>query len=292
MHSISLGYIGVGVSDSAAWRSYAHEFLGVMATENSPGGAERLRVDDYAWRIALERSEKDDIAYVGFEVAGPNEFLDLKRRLTDAGIEIEPAESEMLAERGVVALFRCKDPDGLPIEVFYGPTLVTHIPFVSPQGVRFVTGEQGLGHIVLTTTDIAATRRFYLQLLGFRQSDTIRMQMAPNFSLDLEFYYGNPRHHTVAIAPVPAPMPKRMHHMMLQVETLDQVGHAWDRAEASGVKLLQTLGRHSNDKMVSFYAATPSGFELEYGFGAIEVNEPSWRFARHDKISAWGHKRL
>jgi biphenyl-2,3-diol 1,2-dioxygenase len=163
---------------------------------------------------------------------------------------------------------------------------------VSPQDARFVTGDQGLGHIVLTTTDLAATRRFYLELLGFCQSDTIRMQVAPGFALDLEFYYGNPRHHTLAVAPVPAPMPKRMHHMMLQVETLDQVGHAWDRGEGAGVRFTQTLGRHSNDKMVSFYAATPSGFEIEYGYGAIEIDEPTWRFARHDKISSWGHKRL
>ena len=26
-----------------------------------------------------------------------------------------------------------------------------------------------------------------------------------------------------------------------------------------------TLGRHSNDQMVSFYMSTPSGFEVEYG---------------------------
>lgn len=292
MHNISLGYIGLSVSDLKAWKTYAEDFLGVMEAGNSPAGVPRLRTDDYAWRIALEPGEKEDIAYVGFEVAGPDEFAEVKAKLASAGIEAEAASAALLAERGVVALFRCNDPDGLPVEIFYGPTLVTHQPFVSPRGVQFVTGEQGLGHIVLTTTDLAATRRFYLELLGFRQSDTIRMQIAPQFALDLEFYFGNPRHHTIAIAPVPAPMPKRMHHMMLQVATLDQVGHALDRAETASVRLTQTLGRHSNDKMVSFYAATPSGFEVEYGFGAIEVDDQTWRFARHDKISSWGHKRL
>jgi len=33
-------------------------------------------------------------------------------------------------------------------------------------------------------------------------------------------------------------------------------------------------------------------FELEYGYGAIEIHEPDWSMARHDRISAWGHHRV
>ncbi len=44
------------------------------------------------------------------------------------------------------------------------------------------------------------------------------------------------------------------------------------------------------DRMVSFYAGTPSGFEVEYGFAAITVDEAVWRVSRHDKTSIWGHK--
>jgi len=42
--------------------------------------------------------------------------------------------------------------------------------------------------------------------------------------------------------------------------------------------------------MVSFYVETPSGFELEYGYDAIQVDPRTWRMARYDKISSWGHK--
>lgn len=292
MRGIGLGYIGLNVSDPEAWKAFGRDFLGVMEGPASPAGVARLRVEEHAWRIALEPGNKDDLAYLGFEVSGPEDLEALRGALTAAGVACEPASADLLAERGVMALLCCTDPQGLRIELFYGPTHLTDAPFASPQGVRFVTGEQGLGHVVLASTDLAATRRFYLDLLGFRQSDMIRMAITPEFALDLEFYYGNPRHHTLAVAPVPTAPPKRTHHIMLQVETLDEVGHALDRASATGVKLTQSLGRHSNDKMVSFYCQTPSGFELEYGYGAIEVDDLTWRMARHDKISAWGHKRL
>jgi biphenyl-2,3-diol 1,2-dioxygenase len=253
---------------------------------------ERLRFDEYAWRVALEQGDKDDLAWIGLEVAGSSELGDLRKRLLEGGLAVEEADADLLAERGVMGLIRCHDPEGLPVELYYGPTHLSQAPFVSPVGVRFVTGSQGLGHIVLTTGDLAAMRRFYLDLLGFHQSDTIRMAMGPGFHIDLEFYFCNPRHHTLALAPLPVPPPKRMHHLMLQVESLDEVGFALDRLERTNTRLLQSLGRHSNDKMVSFYVATPSGFELEYGYDAIQVEPKAWTMARHDKISAWGHKRL
>lgn len=292
MSVIGLGYIGLNVSSAEDWRAWARDFLGAMEGPPSPGGVSRLRLDEHAWRIALEPGAQDDIAYAGFEVAGPAELAALKSRLVAAGVELEETDPGLIAERGVMDLLRCRDPEGLAVEIYYGPTHLTQAPFVSPVGARFVTGEQGLGHIVLSTKDLAATRGFYLDLLGFRQSDTIRMAMGPDFHVDLEFYYCNPRHHTLAVAPLPFAPPKRLHHLMVQVEDLDQVGFALDRVEQTNTRLLQSLGRHSNDKMVSFYVATPSGFELEYGYDALEVDQATWSMARHDRISAWGHKRL
>lgn len=151
-----------------------------------------------------------------------------------------------------------------------------------------MTGEQGLGHVVLATKNITKARRFYSEILGFQLSDIIHMQLSPEFGMDLEFYHCNPRHHTLALAPAPAP--KRLHHFMLQTATLDDVGFALDRVRAGKIHLSNTLGKHSNDLMVSFYAQTPSGFDVEYGWGAREI-EQGWRVVRHDRTSIWGHHR-
>jgi 2,3-dihydroxybiphenyl 1,2-dioxygenase len=285
----SLGYIGLKVRDVDAWTAFATGVLGLMPGE-SAGAARRFRLDDLAWRIAAEPGDADDLAYVGFEVAGAAELEALRGRLSAAGHAVAGADPAQLAERGVLGLVNCLDPDGLRVEIFYGPTLRTETPFASPAGVgAFVTAGQGLGHVVITSGDMDAARRFYQGLLGFRLSDTIRMRPAPNVSFDMEFYHCNPRHHTLAIIPVAAR--RRLHHFMLQVPTLDAVGFALERAEAAAAPITATLGRHTNDRMISFYARTPAGFEVEYGFGAIEIDDTTWRVGRHDKPSSWGHKR-
>lgn len=282
----SLGYIGLGVKDPAAFDAYAREVLGLMPGE-APG---RYRLDDLSWRIAVEAADADDLVFAGFEVGGPAELADLRRRLDAAGILATDGAPELCAQRQVLGMLCCQDPDGLPVEIFYGPTLRTEAPFASPAGVEgFVTGDQGLGHIVLATRDMGAARAFYQDLLGFRLSDVIHMQPSPQFGFEMEFFHCNPRHHTLALIPVP--MPKRLHHFMLQVRSLDAVGFALERANAAGVPITASLGRHTNDQMVSFYSRTPAGFEVEFGQGAIEVDDSAWRVARHDRASSWGHTR-
>jgi len=283
-----LGYLGLRVSDLDAWSSFATGCLGLMPAQ-APDGTLRYRMDQQAWRISLEAGAEDDVAFVGFEVAGPEELAAVRAKLADAGVSLDNVDPDLLADRQVMGMVRCRDPEGLAVEVYYGPTERGEEPFSSPAAVSgFVTGDQGLGHIVLSTKDIAETRRFYSEALGFQLSDTIRTQMSPEFAMELEFYHCNPRHHTLALAPVPAP--KRLHHFMLQTAELDDVGFALDRFQTAKVPLTNTLGKHTNDQMVSFYGRTPSGFEVEYGWGAREIG-PAWRVARHDPVSIWGHHR-
>lgn len=286
----SLGYLGFKVKDQDAWDAFATGVLGLMPAEPS-GAARRYRLDDLSWRISVERGDVDDLAYIGFEVAGPAELESTRKRLAEAGVAIGNHDKGLIEERGVLGLISCKDPDGLSVEIFYGPTQRTEIPFTSSVGLAaFVTGSQGLGHAVLATKDMAAARHFYQDLLGFRLSDIINMRMNPKFSFDMEFFHCNPRHHTIALMPVP--MPKRLHHFMLQVPTIDAVGFALERGEAAAMPITATLGRHTNDHMVSFYMQTPAGFEVEFGTGALEVDDSTWRVMRHEKPSSWGHKRL
>jgi 2,3-dihydroxybiphenyl 1,2-dioxygenase len=282
----SLGYLGFRVKDPDAWAAFAAGVLGLMPGE----AAGRFRLDDLAWRIAVEAGEADDLAYLGFEVAGPAELEAVRARLVEGGVAVGNGDPGLLAERQVLGLLTCQDPEGLQVEVFYGPTVRTETPFASPAGVAgFVTGAQGLGHVVLSTKDMAAARRFYQDLLGFRLSDIIRMQPTPQFGFDMVFFLCNARHHTLALMPVP--MPRRLHHFMIQVPTLDAVGFALERATSAGTPITASLGRHTNDQMVSFYARTPAGFEVEFGQGAIELDDATWRVSRHDKPSSWGHKR-
>lgn len=290
MNIRSLGYIGLTASDLDAWSKFGSDVLGLMQVEG-PEGSLRFRIDSHEWRIAVERGDADDITFAGFQVAGPEALEKFAQQLSDAGVTITRGDEALAKRRGVSDLIFCQDPDGLQVEIYYGASERFEEPFVSTKGVSgFVTGDQGLGHIVLATPDIERSKKFYHDLLGFRLSDTIRLEIAPDFALNLEFFHCNSRHHTLALVPIG--LPKKLVHFMLEVKSLDDVGFALDRVAAANVPLAMTLGRHTNDHMVSFYAFTPSGFEVEYGFGARAIDDDTWHVSRHDKTSTWGHKRV
>ena len=290
MSVASLGYIGFEVSDLKAWDGYLTGFLGLMPGQGN-GTSARYRMDDRAFRIHLDKGTADDISFIGLEVETPEGLQALRERLEKAGVPCSPASDNLKKERGVRDLLVLTDPAGLQVEVYVGATALTNMPFHSPAGVSgFMTGGQGAGHVVLASEKIDEIRDFYTRLLGFRLSDTIGMAISPDFTLVLEFYHCNPRHHTLALAPIPAP--KRLHHFMVEMATLDDVGFAMDRIGECGVKQTMTLGKHSNDRMVSFYAATPSGFEVEVGTAGIEVHDEVWRVTHHEVTSMWGHKRV
>jgi biphenyl-2,3-diol 1,2-dioxygenase len=284
-----LGYLALGVSDVAAWRDFATNVIGMQETQPSADGAAQFRMDEHARRLLVYGSGEDDVRAIGLEVRDAAELAAVSARLRDGGVEVVPATAEERAARDVADFVRCRDPDGLDVEIYYGPHLEYTAPFRSPRAVSgFVTGDQGLGHAVLFVKDVVAARRFYEEQLGFLVSDFITMRMG-RASTELVFLHCNPRHHTIAL--VPAPVPRRLHHFMVQTRDLDDVGATLYLARERQVPLTAELGRHTNDHMVSFYMRTPSGFELEYGWGARVVDDDTWRVARHTSGSMWGHTR-
>lgn len=285
----ALAYAGFTVENPRAWLQFATEVLGLMPAADTDG-KDRLRLDQRAWRIAVEQGSGDDIAFAGYEVATEADLAAVEDRLRGLGVAVVADDGTLARDRCVTRLIRCQDPAGIQIEIVCGAADRFERPFVSPCGVSsFVAGDQGLGHLVLGCDDMAAMRRFYVQGLGFRLSDRIRMTIGGNIPTELEFYHCNPRHHTLALVPVRGP--RRLFHFMVQAAGMDDVGFALDRVQAAGARITSTLGRHTNDHMLSFYAATPGGIEVEYGCGARIVDDTVWREALHHKPSMWGHKR-
>lgn len=283
-----LGYLGLEVSNVAAWERFAVDALGLLVSERRADGSIALRVDDQAQRIVIHPGPRDDLAYVGFEVDDEATLCRLSEELSRAGFPTVDLGEEVARTRRVKRIHRVTDPNGVPIELFHGPERAADAfrsPFV-PSG--FVTGDEGLGHVVFATADPAATERFYCDRLGMRLSDRIAAEVVPGFTLRATFLHANPRHHTVAFAA--APMPKRLHHFMLEVGAMDDVGHAYDRCLTAGVEIANTLGVHPNDRMFSFYARTPSGFDVEFGWGGRKIDDATWTVAHYDRTSIWGHR--
>ena len=288
----SLGYLRIESADVGAWREFGVRALGMVEGRGPEAGAVYLRMDDFPARLVIVPGERERLLASGWEVPGESDLAEVGRALEEAGVAVKAGTAAELAERRVAQLLRFDDPAGNALEVFSGAAL-EHRPAVSPYGNRFVTGFLGLGHVVLPVSDDESALRFYTDVLGFRLRDSMRM--APELfgrpagpPLWMRFLGCNPRHHSLALAPFPAPA--GIVHLMIEVASLDDVGRAMDRCARRGAPGSATLGRHANDLMVSFYVRTPGGFDIEYGTDGSLVDDATWVSQETTAISLWGHQ--
>lgn len=288
----SLGYLRIEATDVRAWREYGLKVLGMIEGRGSNPDALYLRMDDFPARLVILPSTRDHLAASGWETADAGALDDIRARLDVAGVPYKEGTAEELAERRVDGLISFDDPCGSRLEAFHGVAL-EHRRVVSPYGHRFVTGEQGLGHVVLSTTDDEASLRFYRDVLGFRLRDSMRLpgqlsgRPVDGPPMWLRFFGCNPRHHSLAFLPMPTPT--GIVHLMIEVESSDDVGLCHDRALRRRVPMSATLGRHVNDLMLSFYMKTPGGFDIEFGCEGRQVDDESWIARESTAVSLWGH---
>jgi 2,3-dihydroxyethylbenzene 1,2-dioxygenase len=249
-----LGYFGLGVKDLGAWRTFARDILGLEVCEE-PGEPDRLylRMDYWHHRFVLHASGEDDVAYLGFRVAGPDELLEMQKQLSNAGIAYRVGSLAEAEERRVLEVLKLADPEG---RAMHG---------------RFVTGDGGCGHCILRQTDSDAALRFY-QALGMRGGVEYKFGSGPR-ALQLRFMHCSPRDHSVAWGIGSGG--KRLNHIMLEVDNLDDVGLTHDLVRKAKIPVATQLGKHANDHTYSFYFHSPSGFQIEYGFGARTATHQS-----------------
>ena len=279
----ALGYAGFGSAALDDWRQFGTRLVGLQAVERS-ASLLAFRMDDRKQRIVIDRAMPEGSRFLGWEVADAAALDRLAARLEQAGVDVT-AEPQTLADnRRVRGLISFHDPAGNRLEAFYGAD-IDATPFRPGRSISgFRTGPLGLGHAVLTVENIDAVMPFYVNLLGFGLSDYMQKPFRAYF------FHINARHHSLALIETGR---NGMHHLMVEMFSLDDVGQSYDVALSETDRIGVTLGRHTNDLMTSFYAKTPSSFMVECGWGGREIEPSSWQpFELQDGPSLWGHERV
>ena len=286
----SLGYITVAASDMDRWRQFAFGVLGFAEGNGSDPSALYLRMDERAARIIVAPGDVDRVLTVGWEVRDHAALDEVKVTLDAAGVAFKELSAAEADERRVEEVITFEDPAGTTLEVFHGAVL-DHSPVVTPFGARFVTGDQGLGHVVVPAIDPSGLFDFYTGVLGFRSRGAFRVPAPPEFGpIRVRFLGINERHHSLAICPATNQDKPGLVHVMVEVDSLDAVGQALDRVNAEGFQLSSTLGRHTNDKMVSFYVRAPGDWDIEFGTDGMRVDERYYTAEEITADSYWGHQ--
>jgi 3,4-dihydroxy-9,10-secoandrosta-1,3,5(10)-triene-9,17-dione 4,5-dioxygenase len=286
----SLGYITISTADIDRWRQFAFGILGFAEGKGPDESALYLRMDERAARLIVVPGETDRVLTIGWEVRDRPALQRVKAALDVAGVPFKQLSVDEAETRRVEEAITFEDPAGNAIEVFHGAVL-DHSPVITPFGARFVTADQGLGHVVVPATDPNGLFDFYTEILGFRSRGTFRVPLPKEFGpVRVRFLGVNERHHSLAIVPAAHQRDPRLVHIMVEVDTLDAVGRALDRINSEGFQLSSTLGRHTNDKMISFYVRAPGDWDIEFGTEGMRVDESYYTAEEITADSYWGHQ--
>lgn len=273
----SLGYVRLEAPDIAAWKTFGEDFLGMMRVDGTDPESLYFRIDHYPPRLVVTPAEEPALGALGFEVLNERDLVQVVSSVENEGIKVTAGTEAECAERRVTGFARFLDPGGNPVELFYGPVL-DHVRVRTPLVSGFVTGDMGMGHVIVTAEDVKTEFDFYQRVLGFIERNTA----GPTY-----FMGCNPRHHTFGIAPRPGP--GTLVHIMVEVATIDDVGLALDRAADLNIPMMNTLGKHTNDQMLSFYVYSPELYAIECGWQGLRVmtEEPTYEITEG---ALWGHK--
>ncbi|OAN38157.1 VOC family protein [Mycolicibacterium iranicum] len=287
--NVHLGYVVIETEKFDDWRRFGRDAIG-MHVDEMASDTMRFRLDANECRVLLQRGPAEDVVALGWQLDDHTTFDEISRRVADHQVPSVEGSDDEAKLRGVERFLRFPGPNGLSQEV-YTAAHTTSMPIDIP-GSGFVTGAGGMGHVALATKKPHLVRGYYNHVFDARLSDYID-ETINGMKLKIRFLRVNERHHSVAIASVNLlpvnPIRTRVQHVNVQVASLDDMVASYQRVTQLGFDMALSVGQHTNDKELSFYALTPSGFEWEVGWNPLVVDESTWQPTTYQGISIWGH---
>ncbi len=265
---VEIAHVTVAVRRPEKWR----QFLDVVtdgqarvdwADAPAPTGPRRQA-------LRLQSGPSDDIVCLGLGWRSEPGFDAMLARLARRGLAPRHAERP-----GALRAATCTDPAGHALELL----------LLDPH--EAADASWPIGHVALSHQDPEMLSAFYADTIGFRLNETLLTKLGP---IELRGgFLGSARwHHSLAVLNVPGR--RRLDHVMFGADSVAEVARMNDRTQHAGVPFSLELGQHPMpDGTVSFYAASPSGWDVEIGAGA-PVFAAADAPGESDTPSIWGHR--
>jgi catechol 2,3-dioxygenase-like lactoylglutathione lyase family enzyme len=268
LHRLTSITLGVpNVEETAAY--YAEFGLSPGATSNwlsTVDGGEQLRIVGSDRRRLLE---------LGVGADDPDDLDRIAASLHRLGVPVERAGSTVAAvdpgtgTRVEIGVASRLEQIAVPAPQYNGPGRIDRLGTRADSILREgPVRPRRLGHVVLGSTDQAASHRFFTEGLGFKVSDTVRGLAA--------FLRCSTDHHNVLVQQAPVQF---LHHTSWQVDDVDEVGRgASAMLAADPERHVWGLGRHHVGSNFFWYLKDPAGNFSEY-YSDLDciVNDALWK---------------
>ena len=176
------------------------------------------------------------------------------------GAKVDGAPATLPVSAGGGYGFRMTTPEGHPLSISSD---------VAPHGQAIDDRSRPtkLSHVVLNSAEIDKQTAFFLDVLGFKWSDSTVM---------MDFVRCCSDHHSVAFARGNGPS---LNHMAYEMPNIDGLMSGAGRLRKNGYEIMWGVGRHGPGSNVFSYFVEPNGFVTEY---TTEVQQVDDSYVSHD----------
>ena len=247
--------IAIGVPNVAETAAYYEEF-GL-----TPTGKGRFSTVDGGEQLRLVPTPTRRLVELGIGVDDPDDLDRIAANLATLDVGVERTALSLVTLDGgtrvrvVVSVAAHIQQAAAPAAHTNGPgrqeRRTTRADAVSRSGpVR----PRKLGHVVLGSTNVEASQRFFTEGIGFKVSDTITGLAS--------FLRCSTDHHNLLVQQAPVPL---LHHTSWQVDDVDEIGRAATALLAKDPsRHVWGLGRHHIGSNFFWYLKDPAGNFTEY----------------------------
>ena len=236
---------------------YYTDILGLTLTAKDKDAVYLANTVDHH-SVVLRKGDAAQCTRVGFQI-GPNDDLNkFENQVKAHGVKMQRKKDP---EPTIADMLSFEDPKGTQIEVFKRPEF---------SGQRFTTKgvvPHKLGHVAFHCADVKQVARFYVDVLGFRESDW----MADFFV----FLRCGPDHHTINLMGTGS---NRHFHTAFEVRDWAHLQTACDFLSKNGYRMLWGPGRHGIGHNIFAYHRSPNGLITELFAELDRMNEELGEF--------------
>jgi catechol-2,3-dioxygenase len=193
----------------------------------------------------------------------------LHARAKAMGTKVASAPGVLQASAGGGYGFNVSTPEGHPISI--SSDVAQHGEAIDDR-----SRPTKLTHVVLNSAEVDKQTKFFLDVLGFKWSDSTFM---------MDFVRCCSDHHSVAFARGNGPS---LNHMAYEMPNIDGLMRGAGRVRNSGYEIMWGVGRHGPGSNVFSYFVEPNGFVAEY---TTEVDQVDDNYVAHD-AKWWTEQKL
>jgi catechol-2,3-dioxygenase len=210
--------------------------------------------------VTLREQPKSGLLRVHFSAPDRATVDALHAQAKALGAKIEAAPQALAASSGGGYGFMLRTPEGHPLCI--SADVKRHSEAIDDR-----SRPTKLTHVVLNSADVSNQTSFFLDVLGFKLSDSTQM---------MDFIRCCSDHHSVAFARGNGPS---LNHMAYEMPSIDGLMHGAGRLKKSGFDIAWGVGRHGPGDNVFSYFIEPNGFVVEY---TAEVQQVDDTYVPHD----------